>query len=160
MSTALLDMVSGATIYSDYGPISQYRNLKVKPKDYSESKNQKIKIYICSIKPRHNFLVYHRYKKIPLKALEKGNFSRDIILFKYSNGVMWQKTQTYPMQLQRQNNEQANFAGTQGRISNISNYSKCSQCLTNTELSITGSVKQSLDMKNQVAKIPTLYRSL
>lgn len=39
MSKALIDMISGANIYFDYGPSSQHRNLKVKLGNSPESKN-------------------------------------------------------------------------------------------------------------------------
>lgn len=93
MSKSLLDMLFGANIYSDYCPISQYRNLKVKPEKFPREQKLKNQNTYLSIKPRHILLVYHRYKRrIPLKALEKGNFRGCIILFKYSNVVLLQKT--------------------------------------------------------------------
>lgn len=39
MNKALLDMTYGANIYFNYCLISQYRNLKVKSENFSESRN-------------------------------------------------------------------------------------------------------------------------
>lgn len=82
------------------------------------------------------------------------------ILFKYLNVVVWQETQIYFKQLQRQSNEQVDFATTHAEILNISDYSKWSWYLFNTEFPINKSVKQNLNIKNQVGKILILYEGL